>query len=347
MKVSDFDYELPKELIAQSPIEGRSGSKMMCLNLKGEITHQNFFNLPSLLKKDDVLILNDTKVIPARLLGKRDTGAHIEIFLLKPIEGDIWEVLIKNVRRLKIGEVITVATELRVKLLEKALNEGNTHKVELIYDKNKSIYEILDFVGKIPLPPYISREADDKDKEIYQTVFANKPESSAAPTAGLHFTKEILEEIEAKGVHIAYVTLVVGLGTFLPVKCENIEEHKMHYESYEIQENTAKLINEAKGDIVAVGTTVTRCLEATHAKHGKIIPCKDETNIFIYPPKKLKVINKLLTNFHLPKSTLIMLVSAFMGRENILNAYKTAVDEKYRFFSYGDCMFLDGTQSFQ
>ncbi len=345
MKVSDFDYELPKELIAQSPIEGRSGSKMMCLNLKGEISHQNFFNLPSHLKKDDVLILNDTKVIPARLLGKRETGAHIEIFLLKPLEGDTWEVLIKNVRRLKIGEVVKVAPELNVRLLEKALNGGNTHRVELIYDKEKSIYEILDYVGKIPLPPYISREADEKDKEIYQTVFANKPESSAAPTAGLHFTKEILEEIKAKGVKVAYVTLVVGLGTFLPVKCEEVEEHQMHFESYEIPEETANIINEAKGDIVAVGTTVTRCLEATYLKHGKIIPTKDETNIFIYPPKKLNVVNKLLTNFHLPKSTLIMLVSAFMGRENILNAYKVAVQEKYRFFSYGDCMFLDGVQS--
>lgn len=344
MKLSDFDYELPKELIAQAPIVGRSGSKMMVVE-NANVEHKKFNDFVDYLNKGDVLVLNDTKVIPARLLAKRTVstrcqssagGAAIEIFLLKPLAvPKQWSALIKNSRRLKIGEIITVAPQLSVKIIEK----GQENVVELIYKGD--IYEILNEVGKIPLPPYILRSADKHDEETYQTVFASNPGSVAAPTAGLHFTKEILDKIEKKGIKIAYVTLMVGLGTFLPVQSENIQEHKMHFESFVISPETAEIINNAKGNIIAVGTTVVRTLESTFQKHGRIIPTTDETNIFIYPPYEFKVVDKLLTNFHLPKSTLIMLVSAFCGHENILNAYKTAVKEKYRFFSYGDCMLLN------
>lgn len=340
MNLSDFNYHLPKELIAQSPIEGRSGSRMLVLGADGEIQHKKFTDFINYLNEGDLLVLNDTKVIPARLLGKRETGAAVEIFLLKPMENFNWSALIKNSKRLKVEETIVISEKLGVKIVQKASGEENTHIVELIFDKNESIYDVLNEVGKIPLPPYITREAEKKDAEVYQTVFARNLGSVAAPTAGLHFTKEILKQIESKGVKIAYITLVVGLGTFLPVKCENVLEHKMHSESFEISEVAANLINNTKGKIVAVGTTVTRALEATHQKYGKICPIKDETDIFIYPPYEFKVVNKLLTNFHLPKSTLIMLVSAFSGKENIMCAYKSAVEHQYRFFSYGDCMLL-------
>lgn len=371
MKLSDFNYNLPKELIAQTPIEGRSGSKMMTVDSSGKIEHKKFTDFIDYLNPDDVLVLNDTRVIPARLLGKRASGANIEIFLLKSLNEDLcscgcqvsstchpasplnsyglcpphtahafWSALIKNSRRLKQEEIIPISPELSVKIIEKAHTQDNTHIVELLFDTAKNIYEILDNVGKIPLPPYITRSAEQKDKEVYQTVFASQPGSVAAPTAGLHFTKEILEKIQNKGVKIAYINLLVGLGTFMPVKTENILEHKMHFESFNIPPETADLINNAKGDIIAVGTTVVRTLEATCQKHGKIIAANDETNIFIYPPYEFKVVNKLLTNFHLPKSTLIMLVSAFSGKENIFKAYESAIENKYRFFSYGDCMFL-------
>lgn len=344
MKVCDFDYNLPKELIAQAPIEGRSGCNMMRLNKNGEIEHKKFYDFPNYLNSGDVLVLNDTKVIPARILGHKKTGAKIEIFLLKPIEGNVWEALIRNSKRLKEGDIVEVADVLSIKIIEKT---SDTNKVELIYNNSKSIYEILDIVGKIPLPPYIEREADEKDKEIYQTVFAKNLGSVAAPTAGLHFTQEILDELKNKGVKIAYITLVVGLGTFLPVKCEEIKDHKMHFESFEITEETANIINSAQGKIVACGTTVVRTLEATHKKYGKILPIKDETNIFIYPPYEFKVVDKLLTNFHLPKSTLLMLVSAFSGKKNIMKAYENAVNNEYKFFSYGDCMLLDRIQGAQ
>lgn len=346
MQLSDFDYDLPKNLIAQTPIEGRSGSKMMVVNNAGnKIEHKKFSDFIDFLHEGDVLVLNDTKVIPARLLAYRnitarhnnaiERGAAIEIFLLKPQQNNFWKALIKNSRRLKIGEIITISPRLSVKIIEK----GQESTVELIYEGD--IYEILNEVGKIPLPPYISRSATKIDEEVYQTVFASIPGSVAAPTAGLHFTREILSQIEKKGVKIAYITLMVGLGTFLPVQSENIKEHKMHFENFVIAKEAAEVINNAKGSVVAVGTTVVRALEATFQKHGRIVTTTDETNIFIYPPYEFRVVDKLLTNFHLPKSTLIMLVSAFVGKENIFSAYKTAVKEKYRFFSYGDCMLLD------
>lgn len=360
-KLSDFDYGLPKELIAQTPIVGRSGSRMLVLDDEGghtaackiehgcKISHKKFSDFVDYLNAGDVLVLNDTKVIPARLLARRNitthrnggagAGAAVEIFLLKPLEDAKWSALIKNSRRLKIGETIVISPRLSVKIIEKGVGEERESTVELIYDGD--IYEILNEVGKIPLPPYISRSATLNDEEVYQTVFASNPGSVAAPTAGLHFTREILEKIEKKGVKIVYITLMVGLGTFLPVQSENIQEHKMHFESFIIPPETAAAINSARGNIVAVGTTVVRTLESTYQKHGAIIPTTDETNIFIYPPYEFKVVDKLLTNFHLPKSTLIMLVSAFSGKENILNAYGEAVREKYRFFSYGDCMLLN------
>ena len=301
MQLSDFDYNLPKELIAQFPLKDRISAKMEVLNKQNKtIEHKIFSDITDYLKKGDTLVLNDTKVIPARLLGKRKTGANIEVFLLKPLGDTKWNCLIKNSRRLKENEIIEINSNLSVKITGK-------NEVELLY--HGDIYEILEKAGKTPLPPYISREANEEDKEDYQTVYAKNIGSSAAPTAGLHFNKEILKKIKEKGINIAYVTLTVGLGTFLPVKCEKIEEHHMHKESYVITKKNADIINNTKGNIIAVGTTVVRTLEATYQKYGKIIPCSEETDIFIYPPYEFKVVDKLLTNFHLPKSTLIMLIS--------------------------------------
>lgn len=343
MKLSDFDYELPSELIAKHPVSVRDNARMLVLNKEtGEIEHKYFYDFIDYLKKDDVLVLNNTKVIPARLLGKKETGAKIEIFLTRPLENNLWNALIKNSKRLKTGDVVTISDELKVLIKEKKEgNEGNIpeHTVELLYD-GINPDEILNKFGSIPLPPYMEREATEEDKKDYQTVYAKISGSVAAPTAGLHFTREMLDKIEQKGIKTAYVTLNVGLGTFLPVKTEEINNHKMHTESYVIPKETADLINNKKGDVICVGTTSTRCLEACYKKYGKIIPIKDETDIFIYPPYKFMVTDKLLTNFHLPKSTLLMLISAFSKREIILNTYKEAVKEKYRFFSYGDCMFL-------
>lgn len=343
MKLSDFDYELPSELIAKHPVSVRDNARMLVLNKEtGEIEHKYFYDFIDYLKKDDVLVLNNTKVIPARLLGKKETGAKIEIFLTRPLENNLWNALIKNSKRLKTGDVVIISDELKVLIKEKKEgNEGNIpeHTVELLYD-GINPDEILNKFGSIPLPPYMEREATEEDKKDYQTVYAKISGSVAAPTAGLHFTKEMLDKIEQKGIKTAYVTLNVGLGTFLPVKTEEINNHKMHTESYVIPKETADLINNKKGDVICVGTTSTRCLEACYKKYGKIIPIKDETDIFIYPPYKFMVTDKLLTNFHLPKSTLLMLISAFSKREIILNTYKEAVKEKYRFFSYGDCMFL-------
>ncbi|MBE7705807.1 MAG: tRNA preQ1(34) S-adenosylmethionine ribosyltransferase-isomerase QueA [Cyanobacteria bacterium SIG30] len=333
MKLSDFDYELPKELIAQFPLEDRTSCKMEVLNKENKtIEHKYFYEIINYLNEGDTLVLNDTKVIPARILGERKTGAKIEVFLLKPLANNHWSCLIKNSRRLKENEIIEISESLKIKIIKK-------DEVELLYEGD--IYDILEKTGKTPLPPYIEREAEEKDKENYQTVFAKNLGSSAAPTAGLHFDKETLKKIEEKGIKIAYITLTVGLGTFLPVKTENVLEHKMHKESYEITKENAKIINETKGKIVAVGTTVVRTLEATYKKYGKIIDCVDETDIFIYPPYEFKVVDKLITNFHLPKSTLIMLVSAMVGKDFTFEAYKEAVDKKYRFFSYGDCMLIE------
>lgn len=346
LKTSDFDYNLPQELIAQSPLADRESCKMLHLNrTTGKIEDKHFFDVIDYLNKDDVLVLNDTKVYPARIIAKRKTGAEVEIFLLNPYDNsNKWEALTKNAKRVKQDEILEVSSDFKVKLIEKkeANKENEIPKciVELIYD-NKNIYNVLDKYGSVPLPPYISRKANENDKETYQTVFAKNIGSVACPTAGLHFTEELLKKIEQKGVKIAYVTLNVGLGTFMPVKVDNIEDHTMHYESFIIPKETENLINNKKGSIIATGTTVLRCLEATYQKYGKIKACSDKTNIFIYPPYEIKSIDKLITNFHLPKSTLIMLVSAFAGKELIFRAYNHAIENKYRFFSYGDCMFIN------
>jgi len=346
LKTSDFDYNLPQELIAQKPLEKREMCKMMYINKSNEkIETKFFYNILDYLKKDDILILNDTKVYPARLLAKRTTGANIEIFLLNQIDNsNHWEALEKNAKRVKNNEILEIAKDFKIKLIEKQEaqkeNEVPKYIVELIYN-SQNIYEILNKYGSIPLPPYISRKTNEKDKEDYQTVFAKNIGSVACPTAGLHFTQNLLQKIKDKGVQIGYVTLNVGLGTFMPVKVDNIKEHTMHFESFTIPQETQKLFEKRKGNVIAVGTTVLRCLEATYQKHGKIIATSDKTNIFIYPPYKIQSIDKLITNFHLPKSTLIMLVSAFMGKDLTFKAYKQAIEEKYQFFSYGDCMFID------
>lgn len=343
LKLSDFDYSLPSELIAKYPSEKRDFARMLVLDKKtGEIEHKHFYDFIDYLKKDDILILNNTKVIPARLLGKKETGAKIEIFLTRPLENNLWQALIRNSKRLKTGDIVKISDELSVLIKEKKEGEeGNIpeHLVELLYE-GINPDDVLNKFGSIPLPPYMEREATEKDKEDYNTVYAKISGSVAAPTAGLHFTKELLEKIEKKGVKIGYVTLNVGLGTFLPVKTDDINKHKMHTESYVIPKETSELINNKKGDVICVGTTSTRCLEANFKKYGKVTPTSDETDIFIYPPYKFNVADKLLTNFHLPKSTLLMLISAFSTREIILNTYKIAVDKKYRFFSYGDCTFI-------
>ena len=344
--VSQYDYNLPKELIAQNPLEKREFCKMLYLNkTTGEISHKHFYDVINYLNKDDILVLNDTKVYPARIIAKRKTGARIEVFLLNPLsEKNHWEALTKNAKRVQTGEILDVSDNFKIKLVEKKKvnneNEIPKYTVELIF-KGDDVYEVLEKYGSIPLPPYINREVEDNDKDNYQTVFAQNIGSAAAPTAGLHFTLDLLEKIKQKGVHIAYVTLNVGLGTFMPVKTEKIEDHSMHYESFSIPQKTADLINNKKGSVVAVGTTVLRCLEATYQKYGKIVQTSDKTNIFIYPPYKVKSIDKLITNFHLPKSTLIMLVSAFATKDLIFKSYNCAIDNKYRFFSYGDCMFID------
>ena len=344
LTLDDFNYNLPEELIAKYPTEKRDEAKMLVVDkITGNIVHKHFYDFVDYLNPNDVLILNNTKVIPARLLGKKETGANIEIFLTRYLGENDWQAIIRNSKRLKDGDIVIISDILKVLIKKKgeANNDGNIpeHLVELIYS-NGSMEDILNKTGKIPLPPYIQREVEEKDKEDYQTVYAKVSGSVAAPTAGLHFTNEILEKIEKKGIKIAYVTLNVGLGTFLPVKTNDINNHKMHTESYFIPKETADIINNKKGSLVAVGTTSLRCLEANFKKFGKIKEGYDETDIFICPPYNFKVVDKLLTNFHLPKSTLLMLVSAFSSREIILNAYNEAIKNNYRFFSYGDCTFL-------
>ena len=348
MHISEFDYNLPEELIAQVPAQKRDHSKMMVLNRCDNTVHHHVFkDIVDLIEPNSVLILNNTRVIPARLYGEKEgTGAKIEIFLLKELEPHKWEALVKPSKRVKPETIVKVADELSVKVLAEAEDDGKWF-VELLYEGD--IYEILSKVGNVPLPPYIERkmtpeELKKLDYERYQTVFAQKEGSVAAPTAGLHFTTEVLEALKAKGVEVGYVTLNVGLGTFRPVKCENILEHKMDSETFEISKETAELINRAKAEgkkLIAVGTTSVRTLETAFQQFGEIKECKSASTLFIYPPYEFKVVDKLITNFHLPKSTLLMLVSALAGKDFIMNSYQEAIDNKYRFYSYGDCMFID------
>ena len=346
--LSDFDYTLPEELIAQTPAEKRENSRMMVLGVKNRtIENKHFYDIVDLIDENSVLILNNTKVIPARLYGYKDTGAKIEVFLLKEKENHHWEVLIKPSKRVKEGTVIKIADELSVEVVESLPDDGKW-LVKMIYEGD--ILDILHRVGNIPLPPYIERkmtndELKKLDFERYQTVYAKDEGSVAAPTAGLHFTNEILEKLKSKGVEIGYVTLNVGIGTFRPVKCENVLEHKMDSESFEISEETAELINRAKKQgkkLVAVGTTTVRTLETAFKQFGCIKACKSASELFIYPPYDFKVIDELITNFHLPKSTLLMLVSALAGKDFIFKAYEEAIKNHYRFYSYGDCMFITG-----
>ncbi len=341
LKTTDYDYYLPEELIAQTPLNDRSSSRLMVINReKQSITHKHFSDILDYLSENDVLVINDTKVIPARLIGhKEDTGAVIEILLLKDLGNNIWQTLAKPQKRVKIGSIISFGDGmLKAKCVE--LLDMGICKFELIYEG--ILVEILDKLGEMPLPPYIHEKLQDKNR--YQTVYAKNPGSAAAPTAGLHFTPELMDKIRQKGIQIIPVTLHVGLGTFRPVTEEDASKHEMHSEYYEISEESAKMLNEAKKAgkrIVSVGTTSTRTLESAIHDDGLFYPECKNTNIFIYPGYKFKAIDALITNFHLPKSTLIMLVSALAGREFILKAYKEAVDEKYRFFSFGDAMFIE------
>lgn len=347
MHISEFDYELPEELIAQRPSEKRENSKMMVLNKEHhQIEHKNFFNIVDYLDDNCVLILNNTKVMPARLYGYKDTGAKIEVFLLKKYDdANRWEVLIRPSKRVRPGTIIKVSDELSVEIMMPLPDDGKW-VVKMIYEGD--LLQILHKVGNIPLPPYIERkmateELRQLDFERYQTVYAKNEGSVAAPTAGLHFTEDILNKLKEKGVEIGYVTLDVGIGTFRPVKCENILEHQMDSEAFEISEETAELINRAKAQgkkIVAVGTTTVRTLESAYKIYGEIKACKSASNLFIYPPYEFKVVDKLITNFHLPKSTLLMLVSALATKDFIFEGYAEAIKEKYRFYSYGDCMFI-------
>ena len=340
MEVEDFNYDLPEELIAQVPIKNRSESKLLVLDKKtGEIEHRHFYNILDYLEKGDTLVLNNTKVLPARLIGeKEETKAVIEVLLLKNIAEDNWECLVKPARRIKEGTIVTFGNGKLTATCTKVLDEGIRH---FTFTYQGVFLEILEELGTMPLPPYIHEKL--KDQNRYQTVYAKEIGSAAAPTAGLHFTKELLEQIKEKGVNIAYITLHVGLGTFRPVKVEKVEEHKMHSEYYTMSEETAQTLLETRKNnhhIVAVGTTSTRTLETIMTKYNTFKACSGWTDIFIYPGYQFKGIDYLITNFHLPKSTLVMLVSALAGRENILNAYKIAVEKKYRFFSFGDAMLI-------
>jgi len=340
MKLDIFDFDLPEELIAQVPLKNRSDSRLMILNKEtGEIKHEVFKHITEYLREGDCLVLNDTKVLPARLFGvKKDTGAKIEVLLLKQLEGDEWETLVKPAKRVQEGTELDFGNGLLKAVCTGTADHGG-RTFKFIFDG--IFYEVLDQLGEMPLPPYIKEQLEDRDR--YQTVYARELGSAAAPTAGLHFTEELLEEIKAKGVHIAFITLHVGLGTFRPVNVEDIEGHEMHAEFYQMTAETAKLLNNVRekgGRIIAVGTTSTRTLETIAAKHSMFTEASGWTDIFIYPGYEYKAIDGLITNFHLPKSTLIMLVSALAGRENILHAYNTAVKERYRFFSFGDAMFI-------
>ena len=339
MKKSDFYYDLPEELIAQTPIEPRNASRLMVLSKQsGSVTHTSFLNLFDFLRAGDLLVLNDTKVLPARIFGKRtDTGSEVEFVLLKRKNDTDWECIAGPGKKAKVGHSFEFSKDLKGKVID-VLPDGNRI---LSFEFEGEFYALLNEVGNMPLPHYIKAELKNKDR--YQTVYSKELGSAAAPTAGLHFTKEMLLELEEKGIKIAYVTLHVGLGTFRPVKVDNILEHKMHSEHYHIPQKTADLINQTKkagGRVICVGTTSCRTVESAADENGMLCETSGDTEIFIYPGYKFKCLDALITNFHLPESTLIMLVSALAGYENTMNAYKTAVEEKYRFFSLGDAMFI-------
>lgn len=341
MRVDEFDFYLPEELIAQTPLLQRSESRLMVVDkATGEINHEVFKHITKYLKQGDCLVLNDTRVLPARLMGvKEETGAKVEVLLLKQEENDSWETLVKPAKRIKVGSEIIFGDGL-LKATCVGEKEHGGRILEFSYEG--IFYEVLDQLGEMPLPPYIKEQLEDQDR--YQTVYAKERGSAAAPTAGLHFTEELIDEIKAMGVHVAFITLHVGLGTFRPVSVEDINEHEMHAEFYQMSEGTARLLNgvrEQGGRIISVGTTSTRTLETIAAANdGHFEAANGWTDIFIYPGFQFKAIDGMITNFHLPKSTLIMLVSALAGRENILNAYHTAVEERYRFFSFGDAMLI-------
>jgi len=351
MHINDFDYELPEELIAQKPQKDRDKCRLMVLRRSdNSIEHRHFFDILEYLKEGDCLLLNDSKVIPARLYGiKEGTGARVEFLLIKRIEGDTWETMVRPGKRLKPGDSVVFSDEDGKKLRAEILDYGEdgTRIVKMEYDG--ILMERLEEIGSMPLPPYISRPSNDEDKDDYQTVYCHEEGSVAAPTAGLHFTTDLLEKAKQKGVKIAFVTLHVGIGTFRPVKCETIEEHHMHFEEYSVSEETAEIVNEtvlSGGRVISVGTTSTRTAESAACfdeKSGKYLlkAGSGSTDIFIYPGYEFKIIESLITNFHLPKSTLMMLVSALYDREHILKAYDEAVREEYRFFSYGDAMFIE------
>lgn len=343
LATEDFYYDLPEELIAQSPSDERDGCRLMVLNRdSGEVEHKIFRDIIEYLKPEDMLVVNSSKVIPARLLGKTEkTGGDMELLLLRMLENGEWETLVRPGKRAKVGASFDFAGILRATVT--SIIEGGNRTVRFEYDteKYKSIYEVLDIIGNMPLPPYITKKLENKDD--YQTVYAKEEGSAAAPTAGLHFTDELLERIKAKGVGYGEVTLHVGLGTFRPVKVEKIEDHEMHGEYFHISKETADEINRrraAGGRIIAVGTTSCRVLESASTPDGIAHPMNAETAIFIYPGYSFKVIDALITNFHLPESTLIMLISALAGRDKVMSAYETAVRERYRFFSFGDAMFI-------
>lgn len=340
MKTSDFYYDLPKELIAQTPLEPRDSSRLLVLDReKQTLEHKHFYDIIDYLNEGDLLVANDSRVLPARIYGIKDeTGAKVEFLLLKQVANNRWETLCKPGKKARVGTKFSFGNGILRATVVDVKDDGNRI---VDFDCEENFFTTLDKIGQMPLPPYITAEL--KDKERYQTVYSHELGSAAAPTAGLHFTTELMDRIKAKGVKIAYVTLHVGLGTFRPVKVDDVTKHKMHSEHYEVPEETAKLINETKkngGRVIAVGTTSCRTLESVVAMYGEIKPCEGFTDIFIYPGFEFKVLDGLITNFHLPESTLIMLVSAFAGYDFIMNAYKEAVKEKYRFFSFGDAMFI-------
>lgn len=339
LRTDDFNYDLPAELIAQSPLEKRDSSKLMILDKNtGDIKHSKFDSIIDVLDSNDILVMNDTKVIPARLYGvKEDTKAAIEILMLKEEEKDIWQCLVKPAKRIKVGTIVVFSDKLKAECI--LVRDEGIRVFKLIY--NGILYEILDELGEMPLPPYIHEKLNDKDR--YQTVYAKNIGSAAAPTAGLHFTNELIEKIKEKSIKIVFITLHVGLGTFRPVNVEDVTKHKMHSEFYSMDKSTADILNKAKQEgkrIISVGTTTTRTLETIMNEYGDFRECSGFTDIFIYPGYKFKAIDALITNFHLPKSTLLMLVSAFSSKEIIMNAYSEAIKNNYRFFSFGDSMFI-------